>query len=106
MALNPSNAGQTEKNFVAIVNQGYFSDYFLAYRLDVGLAHLYERWDDCERQGDLTSRSRVRGLGRAFDALRVDAALTSPGAVDEARLDLKILPIEGITAQPARTSGQ
>ena len=31
--------------------------------------------------------------------MRVDAALTSPGAVDEARLDLKILPTEGVTAE-------
>ena len=65
MARNPPNAGQTEKNFAAIVNQGYFSDYFLAYRLDVGLAHIHQRWDDRERNGDPTPRTSVRGLGRA-----------------------------------------
>ena len=100
MAWTSSKTGQDEKSLPAVVNQGYFSDYFLAYRLDAGLADLYKRWDEVERTGEPTSRSRLRGLGRAFDALRVDASLTAPGAIDdEARLDLKVLPSEGIAAQ-------
>ena len=34
MAWTSSKTGQDEKSLPAVVNQGYFSDYFLAYRLD------------------------------------------------------------------------
>ena len=100
MARSSPNSGQVENNLLSIVNQGYFSDYFLAYRLDAGLADLYKRWDALERNGDPTSRTQIRGLGRSFDAFRVDAALTSPDALgDNARLDLKMLPAEGVAAE-------
>jgi hypothetical protein len=100
MARGSPNSGQVENNLLSIVNQGYFSDYFLAYRLDAGLADLYKRWDALERNGDPTSRTQMRGLGRSFDAFRIDAALTSPDALgDNARLDLKMLPAEGVAAE-------
>ena len=98
MAWSSSKTGQDEKSLPGIVNQGYFSDYFLAYRLDAGLADLYKRWDDLERTGEPTSRSRLRGLGRAFDAYRVDASLTAPDAIDDPdELNLKMLPTDGIS---------
>ena len=100
MARNSPNGGQDEKSLLSIVNQGYFSDYFLAYRLDAGLADLYKHWDALEHNGDPTSRTRMRSIGRAFDAFRVDAALTSPDAHgDDARLDLRMLPGEGVAAE-------
>ena len=77
----------------------YFSGYFLAYRLDAGLTDLYKRWDVREREGIPTARTRMRSLGNAFDKFRVDAALTLPETRDgDARLDLKILPIDGVAA--------
>ena len=98
MAWSSSKTGQDEKSLPGIVNQGYFSDYFLAYRLDAGLADLYKRWDDLERTGEPTSRSRLRGLGRAFDVYRVDASLTAPDAIDDPdELNLKMLPTDGIS---------
>ena len=44
-----------EKQLPSITNRGYFSDYFLAYRLDVGLADLYKRWDEAEKVGEPTA---------------------------------------------------
>ena len=90
---------QAEKSLPAIVNHGYFSDYFLAYRLDAGLTDLYKSWDAREREGIPTARTRLRSLGNALDKFRVDAALTSPETQDgDARLDLKILPVDGVAA--------
>ena len=105
MPRTSSSNHQEEKNLQAIINQGYLSDYFLAYRLDAGLADLYKDWDAIEHTGEPTSRTRLRGLGRVFDNFRADAALTSPDVVntdaveDSARLNLKVLPDEGVTAQ-------
>jgi hypothetical protein len=99
MARRSNAAGSAEKTLPAIVNQGYFSDYFLSYRLDVGLDDLYRRWDAAERNGDLTARTRVRSLSAAFDKFRVDAVLTSPDTQDsDARLALALLPIDGVAA--------
>jgi hypothetical protein len=90
---------QTEKSLPAIVNHGYFSDYFLAYRLDAGLTDLYKSWDMREREGVPTARTRLRSLGNAFDKFRVDAALASPETREgEDRLDLKNLPVDGVAA--------
>lgn len=99
MAARPSSKNSTEKALPAIVNQGYFSEYFLAYRLDAGLADLYKRWEALERSGDPTPRTRVRGLSMAFDKSRADASLASPDVSEsEGRLDLELLPSDGVAA--------
>ena len=63
-----------ENSYPAIVNQGYVSDYFLSYRLDAGLADLYAAWEERERGGDKTPRTRIKGLSSAFARERADAA--------------------------------
>src|SRR5690349_7791790 len=68
--------------YSSIVNQGYVSDYFLAYRLDAGLADLYARWDVQERNGDQTPRVRVRSVSTAIAKYRTDAAQTAPDPPD------------------------
>lgn len=90
-----------EKSIPSLVNAGYFSDYYLGYRLDAGLSDLYLRWDSAEKNGDSTARTRVRGLGAASDKFRVEAALTAPEqeALDEGRLDLRLLPVDAVAAQ-------
>ncbi len=99
MAPRTNKAASAEKSLPSVVNQAYFSDYFLSYRLDAGLDELYKRWDAAERKGDRTARSRVRGLSNAFDKFRVDAALTSPdGETDDGRLDLGILSTDSVEA--------
>lgn len=83
------NSG-AEKQIPSLTNQGYFSDYYLAHRLDHGLSDLYTKWDELERNGVPTERTRVRQLGAAFGAYRADAALTKPDAdlLDRDTLDL------------------
>ena len=82
----------TEKHLPSIANRGYFSDYFLGYRLDAGLADLYRQWDEAEKRGHPTARTRVRSLSTAFDKHRADAAATAPDLADnDTRLDLGIL---------------
>ncbi len=99
MAARRKTVASAEKNLPSIVNQSYFSDYFLSYRLDAGLDDLYKRWDAAEREGDRTARTRVRGLSNAFDKFRVDAALTSPdNETDDGRLDLGLLSPDSIAA--------
>jgi hypothetical protein len=99
MVRSSQDLVQAEKSLPAIVNHGYFSDYFLAYRLDAGLTDLYKSWDVREREGVPTARTRLHSLGNAFDKFRVDAALTSPETRDgEARLDLRNLPVDGVAA--------
>lgn len=99
MARRSNAANIVEKSFQAIVNNGYFSDYFLGYRLESGLDDLFKRWDASEREGEPTPRTRIRSLSIAFDKYRVDAALTAPEVADsDSRLDLKILPSEGVRA--------
>lgn len=78
MAAGSTKASADEKLIPALVNAGYFSDYYLGYRLDAGLADLYARWDAAEKQGDPTPRTRVRSLSNAFDKYRADAAATAP----------------------------
>jgi hypothetical protein len=56
------NSG-TEKQIPSLSNQGYFSDYYLAHRLDHGLSDLYAKWDELEKNGAPTERTRVRQLG-------------------------------------------
>jgi hypothetical protein len=70
----------TEKQLPALSNAGYFSEYYLAHRLDAGLAELYARWDALEKLGEPTDRTRVRGLSSAFAAHRSVAELTAPDA--------------------------
>jgi len=89
------------KSLPSIQNAGYFSDYYLAYRLDAGLADLYGRWDRAAKLGQPTARSRVRGLGGAFTKFRVDAAATASAAddLDESRLRLEEIGREAAQAQ-------
>ena len=81
----------SEKQLPSIANRGYFSDYFLGYRLDSGLEDLYRQWDDAEKLGDPTPRTRVRSLSTAFDRYRADAAATAPDLADnDTRLNLGV----------------
>ena len=98
MVARKKGIGGSEANSLpAIVNEGYFSEYFLAYRLDAGLGDLYKRWESAERNGDSTPRTRVRSLSTAFDKYRAEAALASPDVSEsEARLDLGSLPADGV----------
>ena len=93
--MSPSGKGGgnktgAEKQIPSLSNQGYFSDYYLAHRLDSGLADLYDRWKELEKIGEPTERIRVRQLGAAFSSHRADAALTEPEAdlLDGGTLDL------------------
>ena len=82
----------TEKQLPSIANRGYFSDYFLGYRLDAGLDGLYKQWDETEKRGDPTPRTRVRSLSTAFDKHRAEAAATAPDLADnDTRLHLGAL---------------
>lgn len=82
----------TEKRLPSITNRGYFSDFFLEYRLDTGLEDLYKQWNETEKRGDPTARTRVRSLSTAFDKHRAAAAATAPDLADnETRLDLGAL---------------
>jgi len=102
MAGTSQNTGQDEKSLPSVVNHGYFSDFFLAYRLDAGLADLYRTWDTREHEGEATSRTRLRSLGKTFDRNRVDALLTAPDAPDAGdRLGLKLLSVPGVSAVKA-----
>lgn len=89
----------TQKQLPSIVNRGYFSDYFLGYRLDAGLEDLYKRWDVIERNGDPTPRTRLRSLSTAFDKHRVQAANTAPDLADnDTRLALGTLDTDDLAA--------
>jgi len=50
------------KQVPSLTNNGYFSDYYLAHRLDSGLVDLYAGWDAAENNGDPTDRTRLRAL--------------------------------------------
>lgn len=93
-------AAATEKSIPALSNIGYFSDYFLAHRLDAGLSDLYARWDALEKQGEPTERTRLRSLSSALERFRADAALTAPegDVLQEGRLKLGELPADGRVA--------
>ena len=95
-----ANSASAAKSIPALSNVGYFSDYYLAHRLDSGLAELYARWDAQEKQGEPSDRTRLRQLSVAFGRLRADAALTAPGAdaLDDGRLDLGHLPADARAA--------
>jgi hypothetical protein len=92
-----ANSDGGGKAVPALSNIGYFSDYYLAHRLDSGLADLYTHWDALEKQGEPTARSRLRGLSTALIRLRADAAVTAPSAeaLDADRLDTGQLPADG-----------
>ncbi|MCB0997335.1 MAG: hypothetical protein KDB21_19715 [Acidimicrobiales bacterium] len=71
----------------------------MAYRPDVGLADLYKRWDEAEKVGEPTARTRVRSLSSAFDKHRPDAANTAPDLADnDTRLDLALLDSDDMDA--------
>jgi len=97
MARRTRTPASGEKAIPSVSNVGYFSEYYLAHRLDSGLADLYERWDEAEKSGDQTERTRVRSLAAALARFRADAALTAPGAdaLDDDRLDIGLLAPAG-----------
>lgn len=98
----PADKGLAEKMIPALVNQGYFSEYYLAYRLDSGLQDLYKRWDAAEKDGYPTPRTRLRSLTTALDKYRLDAALTAPEPSDDGEeqpVDLRHLSADGLAAQ-------
>src|SRR4051794_909809 len=82
------------KSIPALSNIGYFSDYYLAHRLDAGLVDLYGRWDAADKVGEPTARTRVRALSSALTRHRADAAHTAPDETerDTGRLDPGDLP--------------
>lgn len=87
--MGRQQTASAEKHLPSIANRGYFSDYFLTYRLDAGLGDLYKQWDNAEKHGDPTARTRVRSLATAFDKHRADAAATAPDLADnDTRLNL------------------
>lgn len=89
----------TEKQLPSIANRGYFSDYFLGYRLDAGLEDLYKGWDVLERNGDPTPRTRVRSLSTAYDKHRAEAANTAPDLAEgDTRLTLDTLGADDLSA--------
>ncbi len=95
MAKGRTSAPESaEKSIPALSNIGYFSDYYLAHRLDAGLTDLYGRWDAAEKVGGPTARTRVRNLAAALNRYRAEAANTAPDetARDTGRLDLGDLP--------------
>lgn len=79
--------------FAGIINNGYVSEYFLAYRINTGFDELFKAWDAAERNGDPTARTRVRGLGRSFDSLRLDAVGTQPDP-DDPDVALKAVSVD------------
>jgi hypothetical protein len=87
--------------YPALVNQGYVSDYFLAYRLEAGLGDLYDRWTASERDGHPTPRTRLRGLTTALAKHRAEAAKTAPDDTEglDTVLDLAGLDREAVAAQ-------
>ena len=64
----------------AITNAGYYTDFFLNYRLTASpvLKAVFDAWKVAEKNGDLTPKSRLRSLWRTFDTYRPDAATTAP----------------------------
>ena len=92
-------AASTAKQLPSIANLGYFSEYFLGYRLDAGLDELYMRWEAVERIGEPTPRTRVRSLSTAFDKHRAEAANTAPDLADnDTRLTLGTLHTDDLAA--------
>ncbi len=98
MPRRPITTTPIEMNFPALINQSYFSDYFLSYRLDTGLSDLYQRWDTLERQGEPTARTKTRALSSTFNALRPTASLTTPEAESLLPLETGALSQDAVTA--------
>ena len=104
-----STSSQGDDNYSSIVNKGYLSEYFLAYRLRDGLSDLYRAWDEREKAGDRTARTGLRGLSSTFSRLRIDAAATgidraSPDDLlnatdDSTPIELASLNADAVTAQ-------
>jgi hypothetical protein len=102
MALPKTSSAKSgaEKQIPALSNVGYFSDYYLAHRLDSGLAGLYAAWDTAEKVGNPTARTQMRKLSRALGRHRATAAATAPGddALDADRLDVGVLAPDAVAA--------
>ena len=64
--------------YPSLVNQGYVSEYYLAYRLTSGFKELYDAWRARERDGGTTPRTALRGLRASLAKHRVDAMATAP----------------------------
>jgi len=105
-----ATASQGDDSYASIVNKGYLSEYFLAYRLRDGLTDLYRRWDDREKAGEPTARAGIRGLGTSFSRLRSDAAATGldrtgPDDIwdsensEDAPIEIASLSLDAIDAQ-------
>ena len=60
--------------FDSIINRGeYFSDHYLDTLLQASLKTLRSRWDAAEGKDQLTPRTRLRGMSRAFSTARARA---------------------------------
>src|SRR5262245_31603808 len=97
------NASGGDNSLPALSNLGYFSDYYLAYRLETGLSDLYEDWTEAEKEGSPTPRTRLRKLSAAFSKHRAGAALTAPSEDDldwsaQGELKTEDLPADGVRA--------
>lgn len=76
-----STQSQGDGTYPGIINQGYLSDYFLAYRLEAGLNELYRRWDERDKAGNPTPRTALRSLNSEYGRRRADAASTGVDGV-------------------------
>ena len=103
-----ATASTGEDTYPSIVNQGYLSDYYLAYRLRDGLADFYRRWDDREKAGEPTARATLRTFSTPLARLRVRAAATGVDrpqtddlldSADDAPIELAAIAADAIAAQ-------
>lgn len=86
--------------FDSIVNRNeYFSAHYLASLLQSGLKDQRARWDELEAKGEPTARTRIRGLGVPFFAVRAEAA-TDPDALR----DLHDAVLSALGFAPERTA--
>jgi len=86
--------------FPSITNRGeFFSNHYLDAIIGSDLGNLRSQWDTDEKQGD-SARSRLRGLGSRFFALR--AAASEAGATTKADTvhDLNALVLTALGYQP------
>lgn len=73
--------------FDSLVNRGeYYSNHYLDVLIQNDLAGLRGAWDEAERRGEATARTRLRGLGRAYFAAKTHAAQRAAADPDDVRL--------------------
>jgi hypothetical protein len=93
--------------YPSLVNQGYVSDYFFAYRLQAGLDDLFARWQTAEQAGHATPRTRLRSVAGLLAKHRSEAARTAADDVEgvEGALEVAAVDPEALAAQRALCDG-